>query len=116
MYKLFVVIGGICGAFSKNIFYVIHLGAMLGMFYIYTKYCKSNWILKNLFTAFASTTVVFIPILCGGEVNMKIIGLSGVAFSFTLGREVFMDIRDRKGDQIIINVKRPPIAFGYAMS
>lgn len=38
------------------------------------------------------------------------------SFFFTLGREILMDIRDREGDRVIINVKRPPVAFGHTLS
>ncbi len=116
LYKLLVVLGGCCGIISRKPFYVIYLFIILSMFYIYTKYCKSNWIIKNFFTAFFSTTVIFIPILCGGTINKETLCLGIIAFFFTIGREIFMDIRDREGDQLIINVKRPPIFLGYIMS
>lgn len=116
LYWILVVLGMVYGVILQQVFYLIYLCAILGAFYIYTKYCKSNWLLKNLFTAFTSTTVIFIPIIFDERLNIKVICLGNVAFFFTLGREILMDIRDREGDRVIINVKRPPVAFGHTLS
>lgn len=116
LYKLLVVLGIVVGLLLSNVFCLGYVCLVLVAFYVYTKYCKASWILKNMFTAIISTTVVFTPVLYGNEVNMKMIYLGGMAFFFTLGREILMDIRDREGDQIIINVKRPPSLFGHAIA
>lgn len=116
LYKLLVILGIVGGLLSLNIFCLIYACVVLVIFCVYTKYCKASWILKNLFTAITSTTVVFAPVLCGGKLNIKIVYLGSVAFFFTLGREILMDIRDRDGDQIIVNVKRPSSLFGHTMA
>lgn len=116
LYKLLVILGLVSGVLSLNMLCLLYVCVVLAIFYIYTKYCKASWILKNLFTAITSTTVVFAPALCGGKFNIKVIYLGSLAFFFTLGREILMDIRDREGDQIIINVKRPPSLFGHTIA
>lgn len=116
LYTILVVLGIIVGVLSLNIFCLGYVCVVLVAFYVYTKYCKASWLLKNMFTAIFSTTVIFAPILCGGKINTQIIHLGSMAFFFTLGREIVMDIRDKEGDRIIINVKRPPNLFGHAIA
>lgn len=106
LYSLFVGLGLISGITLNNILFLVYLIVVLVFFFVYTKYCKSNWLLKNLFTAITSTSVIFIPLFYGGRITRDSILLGFTAFFFTLGREIFMDIRDQKGDQIIPRVKR----------
>ncbi|MCI8956313.1 UbiA family prenyltransferase [Acetatifactor muris] len=116
LYKLLVILGLVGGLASRSILCLVYVCVVLAAFYVYTKYCKASWVLKNLFTAIISTTVVFAPVLCGGKINIKVVYLGTVAFFFTLGREILMDIRDREGDQIILNVKRPPSLLGHIIA
>lgn len=116
LYVVFVTIGLLCGMLLQNIKYVLYLCAVLTSFFLYTKYFKVNWILKNMFTALSSTTVVFVPLLFGEKLTNQVLLLGGMAFFFTLGREIYMDIRDYDGDKIIPNIKRPSRRTGLISS
>ncbi len=116
LYKIMIALGFLYAITLQNILYFIYLSAILIVFYIYSKHCKANWILKNLFTALCSVTVVLIPLFYEGKINMQIVELGVMAFLFTFGREIFMDIRDRDGDKVIPNIKRPSVNFGLFIS
>ena len=115
-YTILVIFGLLLGWRVNGLLYFIYLCFVLYVFYIYSTYCKAYWLIKNLFTAITSTTVIMVPYFCGGETNSQIISLGKMAFSFTLGREIFMDIRDLKGDLRIPNVRRPTRNFALVFS
>ena len=106
LYGVLVVVGLIIGGVLSNTLFFLYLIVVLLFFLLYTRFCKTSWLIKNGFTALTSTTVVLIPIFFGGRISLTTIWLGMVAIFFTLGREIFMDVRDRNGDQVIPHVKR----------
>ena len=96
---LFAFLLGNLGFFLYIVVYAI-------MFWIYTKYLKSNWVIKNGVTAFFFSSMALIPAFFDITLFSKLFLLFAVAFIFTFGREILMDVRDLDGDKIILKQKR----------
>lgn len=116
LYACLVVIGLAKGMLLLNLPYFVYLIVVLLFFLIYTRFCKTYWLLKNGFTALTSTTVILIPLFFGHTLSKQHLSLCITAFFFTFGRELFMDVRDLSGDQTIPNVKRLPSIISLSAS
>lgn len=116
----------ICGIFgglalmlavlSKNIPFVLYIIIYAVMFWVYTRFLKRNWLVKNCVTALFFSSLTLVPVLFEKSSITKILPLFAVSFVFTLGREILMDIRDSVGDSVITGNKRMKKGLGWTVS
>ena len=116
LYACLVAVGLGMGLLLFNFPFFVYLFVVLLFFLVYTRFCKTNWLIKNGFTALTSTTVILIPLFFGSSLSETNLSLGVSAFFFTFGRELFMDVRDLSGDQTIPNVKRLPTNISLSAS
>lgn len=103
---IFIVMSIIFAILSKNSLFFVYVIFYGFMFWVYTKYLKNNWFIKNIVTALFFSSLALIPMLFNIYSYKRVLLLFLVTFIFTFGREMLMDVRDSKGDKIIKNNKR----------
>ena len=114
--KIFGIMACIFSVLSENLIFASYILVYTVMFWVYTKYLKRNWLIKNGVTALFFSSLALIPIIFDKGAFISVMPLFVVSFIFTLGREILMDMKDLVGDNIISGNKRLKIEVGLVVS